>query len=425
MYFLAVFSFGLAGDLAARQSIYPARMFTLPVTTAALAGWPMLYGAAAMASLWLATALSRTVAVGIDLAAGLAGAAGRGVSRLDAGADVDAVRSAGAARDRRRAVAGVARRRRAPGDPLRSARAADGRLPGAAASARVSRRLLRRGAGSPRRRARLARDCSPVAGRMPPRRRDHFVFARPRATVVRVAAARLVAAGAGGHRCCRSSWRCCSWPATTRRVRLLHSARPCCSRRRSWPASPPRRSSKANPDARDSYGVTPFMATRPMTSAALVAAKLKVAIWSTLAAWLLVLVAIPLGAHAVGHLAGGDRTARRRVIEAVGTPRAIVVVLLGFLGLLAIDVEAARAEPVHRPDRPRMARQVERACSPCRSSSSSGRSLNGSSSNGACRPRCWTRCRGSSPSWSASRCPPRPGSPRASIAAGCSATARS
>src|SRR5713101_6227872 len=45
-YFVAVFSFGLAGDLAARQSIYPARMFTLPVTTGALAGWPMLYGTA-------------------------------------------------------------------------------------------------------------------------------------------------------------------------------------------------------------------------------------------------------------------------------------------------------------------------------------------------------------------------------------------
>ena len=57
MYFLAVFSFGLAGDLAARQSIYPARMFTLPVTTAALAGWPMLYGTAAMACLWLGAAV--------------------------------------------------------------------------------------------------------------------------------------------------------------------------------------------------------------------------------------------------------------------------------------------------------------------------------------------------------------------------------
>src|SRR3989442_621874 len=57
VYLLAVFSFGFAGDLAARQSIYPARMFTLPVTTAALAGWPMLYGSAATAILWLAARL--------------------------------------------------------------------------------------------------------------------------------------------------------------------------------------------------------------------------------------------------------------------------------------------------------------------------------------------------------------------------------
>ncbi len=67
MYFLAVFSFGLSGDLAARQSMYPARMFTLPVTTAALAGWPMLYGTAAMASLWLATRLFALWPSGIDV----------------------------------------------------------------------------------------------------------------------------------------------------------------------------------------------------------------------------------------------------------------------------------------------------------------------------------------------------------------------
>jgi len=56
LYFLAVFSFGLGGDMAARQSPFPARMFTLPVTTRALAGWPMLFGTAAVASLWLVTA---------------------------------------------------------------------------------------------------------------------------------------------------------------------------------------------------------------------------------------------------------------------------------------------------------------------------------------------------------------------------------
>ncbi len=56
-YFVAVFTFGLEGDLAARQSIYPPRMFTRPVTTAALAGWPMLYGCTAVAILWTATRL--------------------------------------------------------------------------------------------------------------------------------------------------------------------------------------------------------------------------------------------------------------------------------------------------------------------------------------------------------------------------------
>lgn len=54
-YMLAVFSFGFSGDLAARESIYPARLFTLPITTGALAGWPMLYGTAATTGLWLAT----------------------------------------------------------------------------------------------------------------------------------------------------------------------------------------------------------------------------------------------------------------------------------------------------------------------------------------------------------------------------------
>ena len=56
-YFLAVFTFGLDGDLAARQSMYPSRRFTLPVTTTALAAWPMLYGSAAMVVLWLAIAM--------------------------------------------------------------------------------------------------------------------------------------------------------------------------------------------------------------------------------------------------------------------------------------------------------------------------------------------------------------------------------
>ena len=66
-YFVGVFSYGLAGDLAARESIFPARMFTLPVTTGALAGWPMLYGTAAAAGLWMATALLARWPGGVDV----------------------------------------------------------------------------------------------------------------------------------------------------------------------------------------------------------------------------------------------------------------------------------------------------------------------------------------------------------------------
>lgn len=56
-YFVGMFTYGLSGDLAARQSIFPARMFTLPITTRALAGWPILYGTTATAALWIVTAL--------------------------------------------------------------------------------------------------------------------------------------------------------------------------------------------------------------------------------------------------------------------------------------------------------------------------------------------------------------------------------
>jgi hypothetical protein len=53
MYFLGVFTFGFEGDLAARESMYPRRLFSMPVRTEALAGWPMLYGGLAVAALAL------------------------------------------------------------------------------------------------------------------------------------------------------------------------------------------------------------------------------------------------------------------------------------------------------------------------------------------------------------------------------------
>jgi hypothetical protein len=67
LYVLTVFSFGLSGDVAGRQSMYPARMFTLPVSTTALTLWPMLYGAATMALLWLATRFLAIWPTGFDI----------------------------------------------------------------------------------------------------------------------------------------------------------------------------------------------------------------------------------------------------------------------------------------------------------------------------------------------------------------------
>src|SRR5947209_15866698 len=55
-YLLAAFSFGFEADVAARASGYPRRMFTLPVRTATLVAWPMLYGAAVVACTWLVLA---------------------------------------------------------------------------------------------------------------------------------------------------------------------------------------------------------------------------------------------------------------------------------------------------------------------------------------------------------------------------------
>jgi hypothetical protein len=59
--------------------------------------------------------------------------------------------------------------------------------------------------------------------------------------------------------------------------------------------------SKTNPYVRDYYGVPPFTATRPMTSAGLIAAKLEMALWSTLAAWALVSIAVPLALTLSGN----------------------------------------------------------------------------------------------------------------------------
>jgi hypothetical protein len=92
--------------------------------------------------------------------------------------------------------------------------------------------------------------------------------------------------------------------------------------------------SRSNSQGRDSYDLTPFTATRPLTSVAIVSAKLKVTIGSTIAAWLLVLIALPLALRLSGASTVVIERAREE-IGFVGTPRAVAIVLLGVSALVA------------------------------------------------------------------------------------------
>jgi hypothetical protein len=333
-YMLAVFSYGLAGDLAARQSIYPARLFALPVTTRALAGWPMLYGTAVVASLWLGAALFARWPWGIHLpliwpallaAVFLAWTQALtwmpyGLPGLRAIVTVLWLTALDA-------VVLLAIHYQAP-ERLMVAILAP-QLPLAYLTARVAVARARRG-DVPDWRPRLAR-LGQIADVSTHRSRQ---FASP--------------ARAQGWLEWRRHGR--SLPALVGMLLPVELALLFVVRH-DPPAlifetlllvllTPPFMAgfaattvSRANLHARDTYGVTPLVATRPMTSAGLIGAKLRMAIWSTLATWLLVLVAIPLGLTVSGTWPTViDRV--DRVASVFGAPRAIVILLLFFSALM-------------------------------------------------------------------------------------------
>jgi hypothetical protein len=64
---IPLFVYAVDADLAGRDSTFPARMFTLPLTTRALVGWPMLYGAVAIALAWMAAAILALRPGGLDV----------------------------------------------------------------------------------------------------------------------------------------------------------------------------------------------------------------------------------------------------------------------------------------------------------------------------------------------------------------------
>jgi hypothetical protein len=92
--------------------------------------------------------------------------------------------------------------------------------------------------------------------------------------------------------------------------------------------------SRSSVNVSDSYGLPPFTAARPVTNAQLIAAKLKTTIASTALAWLLIVVAVPLALEWSGEMPLVLERSRR-FAEVVGTPRAVVFLLLVVAAFVA------------------------------------------------------------------------------------------
>ena len=325
LYFLAIFSFGIAGDIAARQSIFPARLFTLPVTSSALAGWPMLYGSIAMMVLWLAIRLLGVWPAGVHVPVFWPFLLGPSLMAWTQAltwmaypmpglrvmvtvlwlATIDAIIMTAL---ELKASEGVMLVLLAPHVPV------------AFLVARSAVARARRGEVPDWRQvfAWVGRLTSVAA-----RRRDHFSSpARAQEWFE-----------------WRQHGRSLPWlvalllPFELALLFLFHQTpvivfETLCS----VLLTPPFMAIFVA--ATVSSGVTPFMTTRPLSSGSLIAAKLKVTIRSALIAWLLVLVAIPMALRWSG-VAPTVNDWLRELIKVVGVPRAIAIVMLGLALLFA------------------------------------------------------------------------------------------
>ena len=333
-YLLTVFCFGLSGDLAGRESTYPARMFALPVSTPALAGWPMLYGAIMMSSLWMATAIFALRPWGVHVplvwpalfaAAFLAWTQvlmwmPYGLRQLRVilavslliTADVVVILGINYRVSDLAMIAGIA--------PL---------LPLAFLAARFALIRARRGDVPDWRLGWTAEERTDLA----PGRPAHFSSAaraqlwfewreHGRSLPVLVAIllpfelALLFLPGGDGAR-------------TVLYTLLLVLLTP-----RMMSAFAAARIRSASPEASDTHEMSPFMAARPATTAALVAAKLQMTLVSTLLAWLVVLVVVPL-ALTLADAWPVVNDAMRQTAAVIGRPRTIALVVLVLTGMMA------------------------------------------------------------------------------------------
>lgn len=325
-YLLAAFTYGLSGDIAARQSMYPARMFTLPVTTAALAGWPMLYGGIVAGVLWTAMRALAMWPSDVDvpvvwpalLAMTLLAWAQaltwmpyglRGMRVVVTLLWLTAIETVVLLALHFRARESVMVALLAPLVPLAYlvarvavARARGGDVPdwrptstrmACAADVQPDRRTFD----------------SPARAQLWFEWRHHgLTLPAWVAILLPFELALLWAAGEAA----KLVFAILIGVLVTPPVMAAFTAA---------------RVRKSNPDARDALGVSPFIATRPLTNAQLIAAKLQATMWSTAAAWLLVLIAIPLALMWTDTGPVFFERARR-FTDFAGTSRAVVFVLL-------------------------------------------------------------------------------------------------
>jgi hypothetical protein len=331
LYFLGVFTFGLTGDLSARQSMYPARMFTLPVTTGALAGWPMLYGTATMVILWLATRFLAVWPSDIEvpmiwpaLLAATFLAWAQALTWMPYGLPGLRVAVTVLWLMVIEAVIMVALELKA-GEPVMLGILAP-HVPLAYVVARIAVGRARHGDG-PDWRGRFGRTAELRSRhRQPfpsPARAQAWFEWRLHGRSLPAMVAIVVPLELG------LLFLFSDTPVILFETLLFVLLTP-----PFMAAFVAATVSQSTSPVRDSYGVTALMATRPMTNAALIAAKLKATIRSTLAAWLVVVVAIPVALR----LSGTWPVVREWMgdgIEAMGISRAIVTALLGFAALLA------------------------------------------------------------------------------------------
>jgi hypothetical protein len=332
-YFIAVFTFGFDGDLAARQSMYPARMFTRPVSSAALAGWPMLFGAVVSVFLWIATRLLALWPSSLEVPVvwpgflavvllawaqaltwmpyALPGARLIAVILWLTAIDVIVILAIHFRVSEPLMIAFLL-----PQIPLAYlvarygvARARRGDIPDWSGAFTWLARLS--GGSGPRRQFSSAAGAQAwfewrLSGKSLP------------VWVAIILPFDLLLFWVAGS-------------STGMLIELLVGVFLIPIIIATFAAATV---SKPSVNVSDSYGLPPFMATRPLTDAQLVAAKLKTALTSTALAWLLIIVAVPIALEWSGEMPLAVENARR-FAQVVGAPRAVVFLLLVVAAFIA------------------------------------------------------------------------------------------